>query len=108
MSIDDYEERKERTSQIEHSLFDPRVAISRLTEEERNVNDRMSMMDRVNLPRIEVPKFDGNILNWRPFWEQFRAAVRDKPHLAEVDTCNQKRTCHVRNSVANTDRGKLS
>ena len=42
-------------------------------------------MDGVNLPRIEIPKFDVNILNSRPFWEQFRAAVHDKPHLGEVD-----------------------
>ena len=43
------------------------------------------MMDRVNLPRIEIPKFVGNILNWRPFWEQFLAAAHDKPHLGEFD-----------------------
>ena len=59
-------------------------------------------MDRVNLPRIDVPKFDGNILNWRLFWEQFRAAVHDNP-LGEVDkvtylwdAIKEGRTCHVR------------
>ena len=43
------------------------------------------MMAGVNLPRIEIPTFDGNILNWRLFWEQFQAAVHDKPQLGEVD-----------------------
>ena len=42
-------------------------------------------MTGVNLPRIEIPTFDGNILNWRLFWEQFKAAVHDKPQLKEVD-----------------------
>ena len=42
-------------------------------------------MTGVNLPRIEIPTFDGNILNWRLFWEQFQAAVHDKPQLEEVD-----------------------
>ena len=42
-------------------------------------------MSGINLPRIEIPTFDGNILNWRLFWEQFQAAVHDKPHLGEID-----------------------
>ena len=29
--------------------------------------------------------FDGTILNLRPFWEQFQAAVHNKPHLGDVD-----------------------
>ena len=29
----------------------------------------------VQLPRIEVPTFDGNILNWQIFWEQFESAI---------------------------------
>ena len=32
-----------------------------------------------------VPTFDGTILNWRPFWEQFQAAAHDKPCLGDVD-----------------------
>ena len=28
----------------------------------------------VKLPKLDVPTFDGNILNWRAFWEQFCAA----------------------------------
>ena len=88
MSIDDYEERKERTSRIKRSLFEARVTISRLKEEERKAptGDTFGtpMMDRVNLPRTEISKFDGNILNWRPFWEQFRAAIHDKPHLEKL------------------------
>ena len=45
----------------------------------------MSRMEGVNLPRIAIPTFDGSILNWRPFWDQFQAAVHDKPYLAEID-----------------------
>ena len=46
---------------------------------------RVLAMARVNLPRIEIPIFDGNIFNWYLFWEQFQAAVQDKPQLEEVD-----------------------
>ena len=39
----------------------------------------------VNLPRIDIPTFDGNSLNWRLFWKQFQAAVHHKPHLGKID-----------------------
>ena len=45
----------------------------------------MPMMGGVNFPPIEVPKFDGIIMKWRPFWEQFQAAIQNKPHLEDVD-----------------------
>ena len=46
----------------------------------------MPMMGGVNLPQIEVPTFDGTILNWRPFWEQFQAAVHNISHTWELLT----------------------
>ena len=42
-------------------------------------------MASVSLPRIEIPTFDGNILNWKLFLEQFQSAIHDKPHLGEID-----------------------
>ena len=29
----------------------------------------------VKLLKLEIPKFDGNLLNWRVFWEQFKVYV---------------------------------
>ena len=45
----------------------------------------MQVVGGVNLPQIEIPTFDGNILNWRLFWEQFQAAVHNKRQLEVVD-----------------------
>ena len=45
---------------------------------------RIPVMSGINVPRIEIPTFDGNIWNWRLFWEQFQAAVNDKEHLREI------------------------
>ena len=90
LSLDDYEGHKEKASRIERDLFDLRVAVSRRMEEstkKEHTRDGFGVlaMTGVNLPRIEIPTFDGNILNWRLFWEQFQAAVHDKPQLEEVD-----------------------
>ena len=42
-------------------------------------------MAGVNLPWIDIPTIDGNIVHLWPFWERFQSAIHDKPHLGEVD-----------------------
>ena len=42
-------------------------------------------MTSVKLPRIEIPTFDGNLLHWSKFWEQFDIAVHPKINLAEAE-----------------------
>ena len=39
----------------------------------------------VKLPKLDVPTFDGNILNWRSFWEQFRVSVHDRSTLSDSE-----------------------
>lgn len=39
----------------------------------------------VRLPKLDVPTFDGDILNWSTFWEQFCIAVHDRRHLSEAE-----------------------
>ena len=36
----------------------------------------------VKLPKIDVPTFDGNILNWTSFWEQFEVSIHSKDQLS--------------------------
>ena len=39
----------------------------------------------VRLPKLDVPTFDGNILNWRSFWEQFCISVHDRSSLSDSE-----------------------
>ena len=39
----------------------------------------------VRLPKLEVPTFDGDILNWRSFWEQFSVSVHSRPSLSDSE-----------------------
>ena len=32
----------------------------------------------VKLPKIDVPTFDGKMLNWTTFWEQFKVSIHSK------------------------------
>ena len=37
----------------------------------------------VQLPKLQLPTFDGNIMNWAQFWAQFRTAVDSNPDLTQ-------------------------
>ena len=39
---------------------------------------------RIRLPKINIPSFDRNILNWASFWEQFEVAVHSQDSLRDV------------------------
>ena len=45
----------------------------------------------VKLPKLEVPTFYGNILNWRRFWEQFSVSVHGRSNLSDSESpaCTQ-------------------
>ena len=39
----------------------------------------------IKLPKLSIPKFDGAILNWRTFWEQFQVSIHNKNHLSDAE-----------------------
>ena len=39
----------------------------------------------VKLPKLDVPTFDGDILSWRQFWEQFVVSVHDRNKLSDAE-----------------------
>ena len=38
----------------------------------------------VKLPKLEIPKFNGTIINWRGFWDQYKFAIHDNENISEV------------------------
>ena len=86
-SLDYIEVHMWKAANINRNLFDLLVAILRLMKQTRKEPTPqmiwMLMMGGINLLQIEVPTFISSysILNWRPFLEQFQAAIHNKPHL---------------------------
>ena len=50
-----------------------------------------------DLPKIELSTFDGNPLQWRPFWDDFRATVHDRT-IPTVKKFSHLRKCLVGNA----------
>jgi len=46
----------------------------------------------VCLPRLNLPTFSGNALDWQPFWDSFDAAVNSNPTLTGVHKLNYLRS----------------
>ena len=73
----------EDCSQLDKALFDSRVKIRRLLQ--NLVKPTSSMEEGVKLPKIEVPTFDGNLVNWISFWEQFSISIHEKCKLTNAE-----------------------
>ena len=39
----------------------------------------------VKLPKLDVPTFDGSLLNWKTFWEQFAVSVHLRSNLTDAE-----------------------
>ena len=53
---------------------------------EKSSNNSAQICGRkVKLPKLELRKFSGKIVEWPEFWDGFRSAVHDDEQLAKVD-----------------------
>ena len=48
----------------------------------------------VRLPKLNVPTFDGNIIHWKQFWDQFNVAVHSKTTLSDAE-----KTVYLQNAI---------
>ena len=48
----------------------------------------------VKLPKLDVPTFSGDILNWKSFWEQFCVSVHDRSTLS-----NSEKLVYLQNAL---------
>ena len=45
-----------------------------------NVDDVMC-----KLPKLVIKEFDGSVLNWQTFWDQFESTVHSKTNISNID-----------------------
>ena len=88
MELDDGDSLFKLQDSLESQVFDCSVTIKKLLSSASGpskVSAPPSDSIGVKLPKSDVPTFDGNILNWRSFWEQFSISVHDRAHLADSE-----------------------
>ena len=71
---------------VEESLFDRSLDMKSLLSRPQPASASSSHESKgVRLPKIEVPTFDGNLLHWTTFWEQFDVTIHSKSILTNAE-----------------------
>ena len=84
--LDDGEqERIDERSKVRELLLQVDLKVERLLHDVES-SPKINKQDTIGirLPKISVPSFDGNILNWTSFWEQFEVAVHNKQDVEKL------------------------
>ena len=69
----------------ELSSADSKPAPKDSKAEAKAATSSTSLADTVKTPKIEPPSFDGCIMNWQSWWDQYEAAVHKQPKLSDVN-----------------------
>ncbi len=75
----------EREAKLTQDVFGVSLSIKRLLQGRIAIPPTSAGKGAVRLLKLSVQTFDGSIINWRTFWEQFAVSVHDrsKPSNAE-------------------------
>lgn len=57
-----------------------------------------SRVAKVKLPKMSLPRFDGNLLKWTSFWDSYESAIHRSADLSDVDKFNYLRSLLERNA----------
>ena len=83
LEIEDTSELGLLIPRIEEAMFRCALEIRKLLHSHSTPST--SDIQGVKLPKLDVPTFDGSLLNWKTFWEQFNVAVHVRTNLAESE-----------------------
>ncbi len=75
-------------ARLEKEFFDCGLEVKKQLSRVPRLSDTSSTTvsgKGVKLPKLEVPMFDGNIINWRPFWEQFVVSIHERSELSDSE-----------------------
>ena len=73
--------------EIEQQLFSCSLTVKCLLESHNHstISPSSSSREGVKLPKLDVPSFDGNIFNWKTFWDQFSISLHDRTTLSDSE-----------------------
>ena len=70
---------------------------------EHEMNILQNQRSAFKLPNLEVPMFDGNILQWTEFWNLFQVAVDQNAHLSEIE-----KLCYLKSRLTGEAKNAVS
>ena len=53
---------------------------------------------RVRLPKLEIPKFSGDALQWKRFWDQYNATIYSSTVISNIEKLNDFKKLSTRSA----------
>ena len=69
---------------IRNALSDSSLRLKRIQFDQAS-SATSSTISGVKLPKLEVPTFDGNLMNWAAFWERFDALIHSRKGVDDAE-----------------------
>jgi hypothetical protein len=82
LDLDDGDALNVLMEQVKDAIFSCSLKVKKLLQ---SSGSGISSGEGVKLPRLEIPTFDGDILQWRSFWEQFDISVHSRSNLSKAE-----------------------
>ncbi|KRX33666.1 hypothetical protein T05_16002, partial [Trichinella murrelli] len=70
-----------------------------VTDNRRDTTPNRGAFYHVNLPKWELPKFDGDVLQFDTFWEQFEDQIHRQPEFRDTTKFTYLRSCLTGNAL---------
>ena len=64
------------------------VSVEQNSNSLSNNNAPLSTPNRSKLPKLVLPKFRGDVTQWRAFWDTFNTAIHSNSFLTQIDNFN--------------------
>ena len=75
----------EHESSLDKAFSDLSLQIRRLLSDRAAPSSTKEAKSGIKLPKMNVPMFNGNVLNWNTFWRQFDVAIHSKSQLDDAE-----------------------
>ena len=83
LSMDDVDSSlTELQERLNKRVFDVRLRVKRQLTQRTDHHASTAVKGGVKLPELAVPTFDGNVVSWRSFWEQYVVSVHERSDLS--------------------------
>ena len=87
LDLEDTDPLNQQQENVDKAIFTCSIKVKKLLVARENPSTASTASDPhgVKLPKLDIATFDGNILHWKTFWEQFEVSVHNRPNLSDAE-----------------------
>ena len=79
-------------AKVEKCLEKLKTSNSSIVSHDSSSSEPSTSQAKIKLPKLELPKFRGDITQWQGFWDQFNISIHENISLSNIEEFNYLRT----------------